>query len=242
MRRIGFGAVGTIVLVGGIVLVARGSEAGKPLVLHTRLREAVPASGGNPSFAVKEKTVEWDPSKTAIIICDMWDQHWCQGATRRVGELAPAMNRAVAAARAKGVLIIHAPSSCMDAVQGPPRPQAGPGGPEGREPARRHRRVVQQDPGRGEGGLSRSTSPTAAATTARSARRARPGSRRSPPSRSATRTPSATRASRSGTCWRAAASTTSCSWAFTRTCASSAGRSACGSWSATARTSSWSAT
>ena len=48
--------------------------------------------------------VQWDPAQTAVIICDMWNQHWCQGATRRVGELAPAMNKAVAAARAKGVL------------------------------------------------------------------------------------------------------------------------------------------
>ena len=59
----------------------------------------------------------------------MWNQHWCQGATRRVGELAPAMNRTIAAARAKGVLIIHAPSSCMDAYKDHParkRAQAAP--------------------------------------------------------------------------------------------------------------------
>jgi putative heme-binding domain-containing protein len=65
----------------------------------------------------------------AIIICDMWDQHWCRGATRRVGELAPAINRAVAAARARGVLIIHAPSSCMDAYKDHParkRAQSAP--------------------------------------------------------------------------------------------------------------------
>ncbi len=59
----------------------------------------------------------------------MWDKHWCQGATRRVGELAPAMNRTIAAARAKGVLIIHSPSSCMDAYKDHParkRAQAAP--------------------------------------------------------------------------------------------------------------------
>ena len=40
-----------------------------------------------------------------------------QGGGARVGELAPAMNRAVKAARDRGVLIIHAPSSCMEAYK-----------------------------------------------------------------------------------------------------------------------------
>ena len=90
-----------------------------------------PGSSQEPagSFVVREKVLQWKPAQTAIIICDMWNQHWCQGATRRVGELAPAMNRTIAAARAKGVLIIHAPSSCMDAYKDHParkRAQAAP--------------------------------------------------------------------------------------------------------------------
>src|SRR5205085_3548380 len=96
---------------------AQGREPAKPLVLHARQRE-VAASG--KSFAVKDKTLEWEPAKTALIICDMWNQHWCKGATRRVAELAPAMNRTVASARDRGVLIIHAPSSCMDAYKNHP--------------------------------------------------------------------------------------------------------------------------
>ena len=28
-----------------------------------------------------------DPQRTAIIICDMWDNHWCSGATQRVNEM-----------------------------------------------------------------------------------------------------------------------------------------------------------
>jgi putative heme-binding domain-containing protein len=79
---------------------------------------------------VKEQVLRWDPSRTAIVICDMWDQHWCRGATRRVGELAPAMNRAVAAARARGVLIIHAPSSCMDAYKDHPARRRAQGAPK----------------------------------------------------------------------------------------------------------------
>jgi putative membrane-bound dehydrogenase-like protein len=97
------------------------------LILHARVRATdneqrtrdKTTTGGEP-FVVKEKILRVDPARTAIIICDMWNQHWCQGATRRVGELAPAMNRTVAAARAKGVLIVHSPSGCMDAYKNHP--------------------------------------------------------------------------------------------------------------------------
>jgi hypothetical protein len=145
MRATGFCVIHAIAVM-GVSWAARGGEppAPKPLVLHARLREAAPAQG--TGFTVKEKTLEWEPAKTALVICDMWDQHWCKGAARRVGELAPAMNRAVKAARDRGVLIIHAPSSCLEAYKDhPARKRAG--GPESRQPARGHRRLVHQDPG-----------------------------------------------------------------------------------------------
>ena len=55
----------------------------------------------------------WKPTETAIIICDMWDKHWCDDATARVAEMAPEMNKVLTIARAKGVKIVHAPSDCM---------------------------------------------------------------------------------------------------------------------------------
>ncbi len=110
------------------------------------------------------------------------------GATRRVGELAPAMNRAVAAARAKGVLIIHAPSSCM--------------GPYADHPARKRARNRLRRPRShllisANGAIEsrprrrapiRSTRTTAAATTDRRVRPRLHGDRKSRPSRSAIRT------------------------------------------------------
>jgi nicotinamidase-related amidase len=59
----------------------------------------------------------------------MWDAHWCRGATRRVAELAPRLNRFLEAARERGALIIHAPSSCMEPYKDHParrRAQAAP--------------------------------------------------------------------------------------------------------------------
>ena len=211
-----------------------GASAGEPLILHARVRLPVPDSGGagkvsSSGFLIRDDALRVDPAKTAIIICDMWDQHWCRGADasrRRAGPRHEPRGRRCAG---QGGVHHPRPQQLHGSLQGPSRP------PARRSPPRRPRIC----PPTSRGGAARSpprrrgstpsTSRTGAATTARRARRARPGGSRSRPSRSATRTPSATRASRSGTCWRAGASTTCCSWACTRICASSAGRSACGS-------------
>ena len=60
------------------------------------------------------------PSETAIIITDMWDRHWCSGATKRVGEIAVRMEPVLEKARSAGVLIIHAPSTTMSFYEGTP--------------------------------------------------------------------------------------------------------------------------
>jgi nicotinamidase-related amidase len=82
-----------------------------------RRRETLPGSG---NYEVVQEEVEWEPRKTAIVICDLWDRHWCMGATQRVDELAPAMDTVVANARARGVLIIHAPSDTVAFYTGTP--------------------------------------------------------------------------------------------------------------------------
>ncbi|HLJ93721.1 MAG TPA: protein-signal peptide and transmembrane prediction [Gemmataceae bacterium] len=87
-------------------LVSTAADA-EPLKLTLRSR----IKGDDGHFRAVEKKASWDPKKTAIIICDMWDDHWCKNAARRVGELAGPLNEAVKAARARGVCIIHAPST-----------------------------------------------------------------------------------------------------------------------------------
>jgi nicotinamidase-related amidase len=81
--------------------------------LRLPARERVESEKDQP-LVVREKILDWDAAKTAIVVCDMWDKHWCEGATRRVGEMAPRMNEVLKAARAKGVTIIHCPSDTMD--------------------------------------------------------------------------------------------------------------------------------
>ena len=72
-------------------------------------------------FTVTEQTAEWDPQQTALIICDMWDDHWCKSAARRVVELAGPLNEVVKQARRRGVFIIHAPSSVTGFYKGTPQ-------------------------------------------------------------------------------------------------------------------------
>ncbi|HRU32761.1 MAG TPA: isochorismatase family protein [bacterium] len=56
--------------------------------------------------------------KTAILLCDIWDNHWCSGAKKRVDILAPRINRVVSVARENGIQIIHSPSDTMDFYKG----------------------------------------------------------------------------------------------------------------------------
>jgi alpha-L-fucosidase len=73
--------------------------------------------------------VSWDASHTAAVICDMWDQHWCKGATARVAEMAPRMNDVLTGLRQRGVLIIHCPSDTMKFYEGTPGRQLAQAAP-----------------------------------------------------------------------------------------------------------------
>ena len=77
-------------------------------------RKMVKCNGNDGEYKMVIEKVEWDPKKTACIMCDMWDQHWCKNATKRVAEMASRMNELVKFLRQQGVLIIHAPSDTMD--------------------------------------------------------------------------------------------------------------------------------
>src|ERR1700687_891201 len=44
------------------------------------------------------------PAKTAVIITDMWDKHWCKGATHRVGLIAQKIEPLLSLARGAGLL------------------------------------------------------------------------------------------------------------------------------------------
>jgi nicotinamidase-related amidase len=109
-------------------LAVAGPVAGDTLKVDLRKRVASSAAPERGHIVCEKQ--QWNTSETAIIICDMWNQHWCQGATRRVAELAPVMNQVVSTARDKGVLIIHAPSGTVGHYQDHPARQVAMNAPK----------------------------------------------------------------------------------------------------------------
>ncbi|MBI3467763.1 MAG: ThuA domain-containing protein [Planctomycetes bacterium] len=96
--------------------VAAMAAENNTITVHKRSRAEQP--GGK--WAIQEKTEAWQPAETAIIVCDMWDSHHCLNAVRRAVEMAPRMNAVLTKAREVGVLVIHAPSGCMETYQDHP--------------------------------------------------------------------------------------------------------------------------
>ncbi len=82
--------------------------------LDFTFRKRIETGQGASQFEVVHEKTTWAADKTAVVICDMWNEHWCKGATGRVGEMAPRMNQVVNALRERGVLVIHAPSDTLD--------------------------------------------------------------------------------------------------------------------------------
>jgi len=68
---------------------------------------------GYNCWRVVERRVSWAARKTALVLCDVWDHHWCRGAEERLEVMLPRMNEVVHAARDTGVQIVHAPSETM---------------------------------------------------------------------------------------------------------------------------------
>jgi nicotinamidase-related amidase/type 1 glutamine amidotransferase len=98
-------------------------DKASPKKFSFQLRKRVETKPGSGRFHAVVDRAEWDAKKTAVIVCDMWDLHHCLNATRRVGEMAPRMNRLLVEMRKRGALVIHAPSSCMSAYKDHPARQ-----------------------------------------------------------------------------------------------------------------------
>lgn len=102
-------------------LTALPNRPAKPgfLVLNARSRAEAPPKSGKVQPI--ENVLRWKGSETAIIVCDMWDDHYCVSAARRVEEMVPRFNQVLAAARENGVAVIHAPSGTMDFYKDAPQ-------------------------------------------------------------------------------------------------------------------------
>ena len=96
----------------GLLCCAAAKAFAAPYPLLLRYQTAT--SEGSDRYHQLQRYEEWNPSETAIIVCDMWDLHHCLNAVRRVQQIAPRLNDVLRTAREQGVTIIHSPSDCME--------------------------------------------------------------------------------------------------------------------------------
>src|SRR5579883_2478267 len=62
--------------------------------------------------------------QAALVLCDVWDRHWCRAADERLAALLAPMNRLAGAWREPGLRTAHAPSNTMTSSTATPPPSA----------------------------------------------------------------------------------------------------------------------
>jgi nicotinamidase-related amidase len=119
---------------GGELTVSGPTQAKeqKP-VLKLRMRTRVETGKNSKRYHTLVRPAQWDPRKTVVIVCDVWDLHHCLNAVRRLEEFAPRLNKFLKEGRARGMTIIHAPSDCIDAYKEHPARKRTLAMPRGRE-------------------------------------------------------------------------------------------------------------
>src|SRR5438132_7296619 len=117
-----------VIFLGGLLCSQLGADDAQPSLrprpegaLRLKLRTRVETFKGSGEWDEVNLVKEVPVAEVAIIICDMWDKHWCDGATERCGALADKMAPVIEAARAKGIQIIHAPSETMNSYKDTPQ-------------------------------------------------------------------------------------------------------------------------
>jgi nicotinamidase-related amidase len=107
MRRHIAIAASVLSLAGAAAILAQRDSA------HVALRSRVQLFRGGNAWNEVHADYQFDPAKSAVIVCDMWDKHWCTGANVRVAALVKRMEPFLESMRRKGVIIVHAPSDTM---------------------------------------------------------------------------------------------------------------------------------
>ena len=123
-------AVASRIVCVGMIVAGIGVFADDAGPLKLNLRKRVEVAPGTKRWHAITTPTNWDPKQTAIVICDMWDKHWCPNATSRVAEIAPRMNQVVNAARKRGAFIIHCPSNTLDFYEDTPQRKLAQSAPQ----------------------------------------------------------------------------------------------------------------
>ncbi len=58
-------------------------------MLALNMRRRVEVEPGCGRWHSVTEPISWKASETCIVVCDMWDDHWCKPSSQRVAEMAP---------------------------------------------------------------------------------------------------------------------------------------------------------
>ncbi len=100
-------------LVGAMILVGIPAKPADDRECHLAVRSRVELFRGSDYWSAVRADYTFDPGKSALIVCDMWDKHWCSGANVRVAALVEKLEPILELARQNGMIIVHAPSETM---------------------------------------------------------------------------------------------------------------------------------
>lgn len=110
-------------LLEGAILVGIAASSADASGRHLALRSRVELFRGSGQWSEVQIDYRFDPAKSALIVCDMWDRHWCSGANVRVAALVKKLEPVLAIARSSGMIIVHAPSETMSYYSHTPQRQ-----------------------------------------------------------------------------------------------------------------------
>ena len=97
-----------------------GDEGDRPTLGLRRRVEPERGSGPWQEVSVRRSIT---PAKSAVLVCDVWDAHWCRTAAERSADLACRIDELTRAARSAGARIVHSPSGTLEYYEGTPQRQ-----------------------------------------------------------------------------------------------------------------------
>jgi nicotinamidase-related amidase len=83
-------------------------------------RKLLSSRQGSRVWHMEREDLTIPANRLAVVVCDMWDRHWSTGASLRVDQLAPTIDRFCRRLRDAGALIAHAPSETVGAYRDSP--------------------------------------------------------------------------------------------------------------------------
>jgi hypothetical protein len=101
-------------------LAVAPAQAQQPAKAETKLVFDLETRHAKTGASIVTPTV-LDPQKTAIVVIDMWNFHWCMTAAQRVSAMVPRMNAVMDTARKLGIQVIWNPSDVVTSYSGYPQ-------------------------------------------------------------------------------------------------------------------------